>query len=115
MITKFHPSMTTEKWALKPYAYQLLNIASELHRAKHWIQESEQENLRHSLERALELIDLTVTSNQGKKSLRDLLRLREGFSRFYIGLTAEASEFTLLLKTFLMLDPEVQKLGIIIE
>jgi hypothetical protein len=108
----FHPGMTVEKWAAKPYSYQLLNVASELSRARHWIKERETENLHHSLDRALELIDFTVTSNQGTKPLRDLLRLREELAGYYLGIHQEYERFSLLLKKFLNLDADVQKLGI---
>ena len=104
--------MTREKWGSKPFSYQLLNIASELNRAKHWIKENESDNLRHSLERALELIDLTVSSNQGQRPLRDLLRLREGFSSFYVDTSQEYAQFAALLKNFLTLDPDVIKMGL---
>jgi hypothetical protein len=112
MEIKFHPGMTVEKWGAKPYTYQLLNIASELSRARSWIKEHETERLRRSLERALELIDLTVSSNQGAKPLRDLLRLREEFAGYYLGLHHEYDQFTRLLISFVNLDIDVQKLGI---
>jgi hypothetical protein len=104
--------MTIEKWASKPYSYQLLNIVSELSRAQHWIKENESDYLLRSLERAFELIDLTVASNQGAKPLRDLLRLREEFAGYYLGTNREYEEFTHLLKSFVNLDKDVQKLGI---
>jgi hypothetical protein len=112
MNVVFHPGMTVEKWGAKPYSYQLLNIASELSRARSWIKERETDHLRRSLERALELIDLTVSSNQGAKPLRDLLRLREEFAGYYLGLHDEYDKFTHLLTNFVNLDIDVQKLGI---
>ena len=104
--------MTMEKWASKPYSYQLLNIASELSRARHWIKENETDYLHRSLERALELIDLTVSSNQGAKPLRELLRLREEFASYYVGIKTEYGTFTSLLRNFVNLDSDVQNLSI---
>jgi hypothetical protein len=108
----FHPGMTSEKWAAKPYSQQVLNVASELSRARHWIKEGETENLRHSLDRALELIDLTVSASRGTNRLRGLLRFREELAGYYLGMNKEYDKFNLLLKSFLNLEPEIVKLGI---
>src|ERR1700739_4152918 len=112
MEIRFHPGLTVEKWGAKPYSHQLLNIASELSRARHWIKEQRTEYLHRSLERALELIDLTVSSNQGVKSMRELLRLREEFAGYYLGIHHEYDRFTHLLKRFINLDADILKLGI---
>src|SRR5438309_5682929 len=104
--------MTSEKWGSKPYAYQILNIASEMNRARRWIKENEKEYLHHSLERALELIDLTVSSNQGTRPLRELLRLRETLASYYVGSAYEYDRFVKLLRSLTKLDEDVQRLGL---
>jgi len=112
MTTLFHPGLTTEKWQSLPYTTQILNIASELQRSRRWLQEHQLEFFQRSLERALELIDLTVFTNQGARSLRELLRLREMLGGYYVEEFKELPEFDRLFKGLTWLDPHVQKLGL---
>jgi hypothetical protein len=44
--------------------------------------------------------------------MREILRLRESFSGFYIGSSHGYEQFVALLNNFLTLDPDVQKMGI---
>ncbi|MBI3292818.1 MAG: hypothetical protein HYZ73_08445 [Elusimicrobia bacterium] len=110
MNAQLHPGLSVEKWRSRPYADQILHIASELNRTQHWMKRNEQGYVQGSLERALELIDLTVSSNQGTRPLRELLRLREALGGYYVGLSKEYDEFVLLLQGLLVLDKDVQKL-----
>ena len=115
MITKFHPSLTVEKWQAMPWDKRLLNILSELVRAKNWIKGNNQEYANLSLERALELIDLTIESGMDGKSRffpRELLRLREILAGFYIAPSKNYEEFLVLMKSFMDLDSSIHNLNL---
>jgi|GEM_PF-1413546 hypothetical protein len=114
MTPRFHPGLSVEKWRSYPYSKQLLNIASELMRTRKWLRENDA-NLRiRSLERAFDLIDLTVSANQGKKPLRELLRLREVLGAFYIGESQAPEEFDFLFNGLIQLDKDCEALGIVL-
>lgn len=78
-----HPLLTHEKWNELSKSKQILNIAAELSRA------ARQARLRSdvcpSIERALELIDLSISDRAKWHSgaLRELCRLREVLGEWY--------------------------------
>ena len=59
------------------FGQQMGNIASEIARAKHWDKAGDLASRAKALERAIELVDLTVESKRDYFKLRELLRLRE--------------------------------------
>lgn len=67
--------MTLERWAQFTLAFQLVNIGSELQRAKSLLEKKDSTNATHSLVRALDLLDKTIILRPypGKK---DMTRLR---------------------------------------
>lgn len=113
MILKFHPSLTVERWRKMSWEKRLLNILSELCRAKNWIKENHNEYANLSIERALELTDLTIESGLGNKSqffLKELLRWREMLAGFYVMPSKNYQDFLILLKGFIDLDPAIHNL-----
>ena len=104
----FHKDMTLEKWASQPASRQVLNIASELGRAESMLKRGLGEPFRASLERVLELIDLTIEvqlANHG--FVREMLRFREVLAGIYLDPSPEAlgKEFSSLTKVLLTLEP----------
>jgi len=82
----YHKNLTQKKWNSYTIEAQILNIASEFTRAKSWILRGNQEYKRYSIERALELIDLTSNDKRWHKlygKLRELLRMREVIAELY--------------------------------
>ena len=61
---------------------QILNVASELLRAKEW--SDNQEMFQASLERALGLVDLLLTDPKWQDNYYFLLVLREEISKVYV-------------------------------
>lgn len=61
---------------------QILNVASELLRAKEW--SNNQEMFQASLERALGLVDLLLTDPKWQDNYYFLLVLREEISKVYV-------------------------------
>ncbi|MBU0619893.1 MAG: hypothetical protein ABII99_02980 [Patescibacteria group bacterium] len=98
----FHKNLTQEKWNNFSKDQQILNIASELSRAKNWIKKQDKNYTQNSLDRAFELIDLTINDNKWRNSsLKELLRLREMLGEFYIGLNKNINELIKLIKILL--------------
>ena len=77
--------MTLEKrWQNFSSKEHLLHIASELSRACHW-ENINQDKFRQSLERILELIDLSLGDQKWQDNRYLLFILREEIAKFYIG------------------------------
>ncbi len=81
---KLHPSLTVEKWALFPLDRQILMIGNELRRFTNGLSAGQSDSiLRETLERAFELIDLTV--ELARPAVRhELLRFREHLGELYV-------------------------------
>ncbi|NBV05958.1 MAG: hypothetical protein EBS06_01815 [Proteobacteria bacterium] len=72
------------RWFEMSLMEQLGNIGSEVSRAINWKNKSNALNSRKSLERALELIDLTISDKKNISRLREILRTREVLIDFFI-------------------------------
>lgn len=99
----FHKNLTQERWNSFTKDKQILNIASELTRAKNRLKEKDEQYLQNSLDRALELIDLTIADNKKWQSgsLKELLMLRGVLGEFYAGINKNVSEFIKLIRVLL--------------
>lgn len=69
--------MTLEKWQTFSLAQQLGNIGSEISRAQHWEQKNDLTSRNQALERALDLVDLTLADQKHIKRFKEITRLRE--------------------------------------
>jgi hypothetical protein len=109
MVTvAFHKDITPEKWAARPASWQVLSIASEMGRAEASLKNRLPKPFKASLERTLELIDLTVEANLARgEFVREMLRFREVLAEVYVDSThsMNASKFRFLTKILLTLDP----------
>ena len=65
------------KWSQFSLTQQLGHVASEISRAKHWEEKGDAASRDKALERALELIDLTLLDRRWAKRLKEIVRLRE--------------------------------------
>jgi len=100
-MNKFHKNLTLEKWKKFPKETQILNIAAEFSRAKHWLEEKDNKEVLNCLNRSFELIDLTINDSKWKKSLKELLRFREVLAEFYIKKDKKLDELVKLFRTLL--------------
>ena len=109
----FHKNLTQKKWNSLSKDKQILNIASELMRARGMFEDKERKYLINSLSRALELIDLTINDREKwqKGSLKELLRLREYLASFYQE-RKQVGNFSRLIKNFLLFHPISAKVQI---
>lgn len=77
--------MTIDKWQKLSFVEQVGNIGSEISRARHWETLGDWDIREKSLERALELIDLTLTDKRWQSRLKELTRFREVLCDLIIG------------------------------
>ncbi len=78
-----HKSLTLERWQKFSFYEQMANVGSEVFRAISWRQKKP-EYSRLALERALELLDLTLEAAVGSRTrLKELTRLREALVDYF--------------------------------
>jgi hypothetical protein len=87
--------MNLNRWKNFTKSQQLLMIGSEFMRAKTW-QYNDREKFLSALERALNLIDLTLSDTKWKDNFSMILRLREEITKFYT--SARTDDILLLYK-----------------
>lgn len=75
-----HQDLAQGRWFTFTLAQQLANIGSEVGRALRW-QDKDEQNFRMSVERALELFDLTLEDERWKGRRIEIARARELFCR----------------------------------
>ncbi len=100
----FHPNLTQEKWNDADRAFQVLSIFAELNRCRGRFARDDLTNGRHSLDRCLELIDLTIRDPRWTGGRRhELLRFREAVGALYVGsdeIRTTPTELMRVLRTF---------------
>lgn len=84
MSNLFHKDLK-ERWNSFPLVFQMANIGAEVGRAISWRKKGNEEMKKNALYRALELIDFTVEDPKNKKSLKELLRVREALVDYFVG------------------------------
>lgn len=104
---KQHKNLTSEKWNGLPKHQQILNIASELSRAGHWMERLKPESAGSCDERAFELIDMTVEDPKWRGSgLGELLRFRELLAERYALKSMDTVYNKSLMKVLIQMTPE---------
>lgn len=83
-MKKIHQKLTLAQWQKNSLAEQMGNIGSEISRAISCKKRNDWENEQKAVERALELLDLTVIGKQKPSRLKELLRLREIFCDLFV-------------------------------
>ena len=106
LMPKYHPYLTPAKWSAKPKITQILNIAAELSRSKHWIDKNDPHEIKNCLNRAFELIDLTIADCKWSNGLKELLRFRELLADFYIRADKDFDYFQKLFRVWLNFDAQ---------
>ena len=77
--------MDIQKWSKFSLAQQLGHIGSEISRARHWEEKKDLTSRDNALERALELVDLTLEDRRWRLRLKEIVRLREVIGDWLIG------------------------------
>lgn len=99
---KYHRGLA-DRWFRFSLTKQLVMISNELNRAKNMLVRMDDMEAENAIDRAFELIDLTIESAQG--SVRyELLRFREVLAAFYLEPTKNARDAENLIKVLLSFD-----------
>src|SRR3989344_8686043 len=77
-----HKNLAEGRWQNLPFFEQMANIGSEVERAMSW-REKNREYSRLASDRALELLDLTISDPKNLKRLKELFRLREVLADYF--------------------------------
>lgn len=78
--------MAAGRWFTFSLVKQLANIGSDVERTIAWKNKGNLEYSRQAAERAIELLDLTISDPKNRKRLREILRVRNMFADHYIGI-----------------------------
>lgn len=77
-----HKKLASGGWFKLQFFKQMANIGSEVERAILWKNRNNQYSIK-AIERALELLDLTISDVKNKPHLKELLRLREALVDYF--------------------------------
>jgi hypothetical protein len=82
-MTFQHKELAEGRWFQFSLAEQLANVGSEVSRALTWQQRGNAEHCRMAVERALELLDLTLMDTRHRGRLREIARVREVLADYF--------------------------------
>ncbi len=80
-----HASLAAGRWRSFSLADQLANVGSEVERALKWSKKNNVEYGRMAFERALELLQLTISDPRHLARLKELTRVREALLDYFLG------------------------------
>ncbi|MFH1798440.1 MAG: hypothetical protein ABH844_03740 [Candidatus Omnitrophota bacterium] len=95
-----HKELANERWAKMSLAEQMANIGSEVSRTLNWQKKGKKDLSQRAFHRALELIDLTISSMKKYSRLKELFRVREALVDFFYGTNEFSSSEELWRKYF---------------
>ncbi|OGD57371.1 hypothetical protein A2V71_00800 [Candidatus Berkelbacteria bacterium RBG_13_40_8] len=73
---KYHKGLTQERWNRFTFIEQMANIGSEVFRFLKW-KKKDKKDAELAFDRALELLDLTLSDPENKKYSKEIARVRE--------------------------------------
>lgn len=84
-MSRQHKDLASGRWNSMPFLEQMANIGSEVERALNWQAKRNDMYSRKAIERALELIDLSLDGITTPSRLKELARVREAVVDFFMG------------------------------
>jgi hypothetical protein len=84
-MTFQHKELAAGRWFEMSLAEQLGNVGSEVSRALTRQQRGDVEHCTRAVERALELLDLTLADTKHRGRLREIARIREVLADYFYG------------------------------
>lgn len=81
-----HKDLAAGRWSQLSFLEQMANIGSEVERALNWRGKNNADYAQMALERALELIDLTLDNDMSYAHLKEVARMREAIVDYFFGL-----------------------------
>jgi len=95
-----HKELVAGRWSKMSLAEQMANIGSEVSRALNWQKKGKKDLSQRACNRALELIDMTISPVKKYSTLKELLRVREALVDFFCGTNQFCSSELLWRKYF---------------
>jgi len=80
-----HRELAAGRWQSLPLVEQMANIGSEVERALNWRARGDSGHCQRALERALELLDMSLAGGRGYACLKELCRVREALVDYFCG------------------------------
>jgi len=80
-----HRELAEGRWITLSFVEQMANIGSEVDRALNWREKNNADYSQRALERALELVDLTLGDRRNVSRLKEVARVREALADFFAG------------------------------
>ncbi len=84
-MTAQHQQLANGRWVQFSLMEQLAHVGSEVDRAAHWIKKGDTISSHRSIDRALELIDLTLDDQRWNKRRKEIVRAREVLCDHFYG------------------------------
>lgn len=79
-----HKTLADGRWFTFSLCEQMGHVGSEIDRAVYWSRAGKSDHMFAAVDRALELVDLTIADQRWQRRLREILRMREVIcDRFY--------------------------------
>lgn len=79
-----HKNLAGGRWQKLTFFEQMANVGSEVGRAINWKNKGNVEYSRMAIERALELLDLTIDNEKRRSRLKELMRVREALADYFV-------------------------------
>ncbi len=79
-MTSAHRELAAGRWRELTFLEQMANIGSEVERTIRWKRKGRTEVGMRALDRALELLDMTVEDPKNRGRLKELMRVREALA-----------------------------------
>lgn len=80
-----HKDLASGRWGRLSFLEQMANIGGEVERALNWQAKANVAYSQKAFERALELVDLTLDNATGPARFKELARVREGLTDYFVG------------------------------
>ena len=96
-----HKDLAAGRWSQLSFCEQMANIGSEVERALNWQKKNNPVYCQKAVDRALELLDLTLEAVTTFPQRREIARLREAFVDYFCG-TNEFQSTELLWKKYFL-------------
>lgn len=90
-MTAQHQSLSNGRWREMRFVEQMANAASEVERSLKWKEKNNAPYAEKAIERAFELLDLTLEDPKNKSRLREIARVRETLADYFYGNNQYAS------------------------
>ena len=90
-----HPKLAAGRWFELTLVEQMANVGSEVERAISWRERKNEAYAMKAVDRALELLDLTIADGKNRRRLREPLRVREALADYFYAANQYGSSDTL--------------------